>query len=117
MNRSLGGSPRNDEAFSPLRNYQNLTISAAKDGKDSSSFDLVSRHPILNGYTKTVGDLGSKNTEFGAHLLNKIAGEMEVQSPQLKKSLKESRDMKSFQLKLSGFGHNKEHQEEENKSP
>ena len=96
-----------EELFSPLRKYDNLTISpkvikdSIKESKDS--IELVTRHPILNGYTNTVGDLGSRNFEMSNVLLKKNAADQEIQSPQLKKSLQEHRDIKSFQLKLSTF--------------
>ena len=90
-----------------MRKYDNLTISpkvikdSIKESKDS--IELVTRHPILNGYTNTVGDLGSRNFEMSNVLLKKNAADQEIQSPQLKKSLQEHRDIKSFQLKLSTF--------------
>jgi len=108
---STAGSPHMgpEETFSPLRKYENLTCTspAGKVGKEylkepKDSFELVTRHPILNGYTNTVENLGSKNFELTGALLKKNF-EQEIQSPQLKKSLQENRDIKTFQLKLSSF--------------
>ena len=99
-----------EEIFSPLRKYDNLTISpkifkdTIKESKDS--IELVTRHPILNGYTNTVGDLGSRNFEMSNVMVKKNVAEQEIQSPQLKKALQEHRDIKSFQLKLSSFSIN-----------
>lgn len=98
------------EPFSPLRKYQNLTIVASSPlnkytNIPQEDLDLITRHPILNGYTNTVGDL-----ELHDPSLKKIMKDPEINSPQLKKDLNE-RNLKAFQLKLSNF--NKETNENE----
>ena len=95
--------------------YQNLTvISSSPFSKYVSvpqeDLDLVTRHPILNGYTNTVGDLEMQDVSF-----KKIAKDPELNSPQLKKDLNE-RNLKAFKLKLSNFKEINENEESKNET-
>ena len=110
--------PNNGEnsPFSPLRKYDNLSIySPLKISKENKEIDdLYSRHPILNGYTNTVENLGSPTLPKFDKLLSARKNLEEMQSPQLKRDLEE-REIKTFKIRLSTFNINKQEEPEEKK--
>lgn len=71
---------------------------------------LVSRHPILNGYTKTFENLGSNSLEFNTYQKKNKLDEM--QSPELKRSLQENKQSKEFNIKNSLYAISKIEEEE-----
>lgn len=84
--------------YSPLRKYANLTVNTSPKTSMINDHDivlegLVTRHPILNGYTNTVGDLENNDVDRKSKEL------MDFVSPTLKKSLEKR--TKEFTLKLS----------------